>query len=66
MGYQPIFVRSGKIGWARLTEITVNEDSLQLKKTSKYKKGNISATTDWIFLKFETLALGEQMEIYNC
>jgi hypothetical protein len=24
--------------------------------TSKYKKGNISATTDWIFLEFETLA----------
>ena len=30
----------------------VNEDDLQWKTTSKYQKLNISATTDWIFLKF--------------
>ena len=29
-----------------------NEDDIQWKKTSKYKKLNISATTGWIFLKF--------------
>ena len=29
-----------------------NEDDHQWKKTSKYQKLNISATTGWIFLKF--------------
>ena len=32
------------------------EDDLQWKTTSKYKKLNISATTDWIVLKFYTKA----------
>ena len=32
-------------------------------KTSKYKKGNISATTDWILLKFETLAYGNRWKL---
>ena len=35
-----------------------NEDNLQWKTTSKYRKWNISATTGWIVLKFETLANG--------
>ena len=34
-----------------------NEDDLQWKMTSKYKK-NISATTGWILIKFETEAIG--------
>jgi hypothetical protein len=34
------------------------EDDLQWKTTSKYKKLNISATADWIFLKFETYSKG--------
>ena len=34
------------------TKIAWNEDNLQWKPTLKYYKWNISATTDWIFLKF--------------
>ena len=30
-----------------------NEDDLQWKTTSKYLRWNISATADWIFLKFK-------------
>ena len=33
-------------------KITWNEDDLQWKTTSKYLKQNISATPDWILLKF--------------
>ena len=41
----PVLTKSTlKIAW--------NEDDLQWKMTSKYLKWNISATTDWIFLKF--------------
>ena len=32
----------------------VLEEEFHLKTTSKYQKWNISATTDWMFLKFET------------
>ena len=33
---------------------TQMENDLQRKMTSKYEKENISATTEWILLKFET------------
>ena len=32
-----------------------NEDDLQWKTTSKYKKGNISATTLWTYVTYEFL-----------
>ena len=38
------------------------EDDLQWKTTSKYLKLNISATTDRIFLKFETQAQGTKQK----
>jgi hypothetical protein len=38
------------------------EDDLQWKKTSKYEKWNISATTGLILLKFETYANGIKPE----
>jgi hypothetical protein len=38
------------------------EEDVQGKMTSKYEKLNISATTGWILLRFETQAIGIKPE----
>jgi spore cortex formation protein SpoVR/YcgB (stage V sporulation) len=37
---------------------TLNEVDRKWKTTTKYQKLNISATTDWVFLKFQTYTQG--------